>query len=205
MKLKSKSAPLPHFGGIAALTSSLVAPLIIRAWQSRGNAQRTSDPQTSDTTPASRIRWFESGETGVTFQDLFRSYLRGSSNITLVDPHVKSYRQIRILGEFLDSLTPVAQGEVILNLVTSTATESPEWAYGQVNALIKLQESAKARGIKLCVKFDETIHDRWIQTNEWTIMLGRGLDLWDAATCYNRTQEERPIAKKFAITYVNAK
>ena len=60
---------------------------------------------------------------------------------------------------------------------------------------------AAERGVHLTVEFDETNHDRWISTSQWTILLGKGIDFWAAHTCGSRQQRDRVIGQRFAVTY----
>lgn len=150
------------------------------------------------------VRWLNAAESGVTYRELFEAHLEGASTVSVVDPWIHSFRQIRLFAEFLEVLSSSASGAVHVYLTTSTAAGDGSWAFGQAKALVELQESFKERGVHLRVNFDETIHDRWIGTEDWTILLGKGLDIWDATTCYSRPQAERPISKKFAVTYLAA-
>lgn len=203
-----QTSPFPPgstpFGGLVELVASLGLSAI-RNWQAKQLRHDATSVHEAETPRSSEVRWFEPGEKGITYSSLFQHHLRGASEITIVDPHVKSFRQIRLFGELLESIIDVTQREVSIRLVTATASEHPEWAIGQLHAFIALQQSAKDRGVKLCVKFDETIHDRWVETDEWTILLGKGIDIWEASTCYSRPQEERPINKKFAVAYTATK
>lgn len=147
-------------------------------------------------------RWFEAGETHVTYRGVLGEHLQGEDQITIVDPHVKSFRQIRMLGELLASLARPDGAEVHVRLVTGRPSNGLEWEIGQATALMTVKEAAAERGVHLTVNFAETNHDRWITTPRWTIILGKGIDFWAAHTCGSRPEQDRIIGQKFAVTYI---
>ncbi|MBL5972902.1 MAG: hypothetical protein D3X82_03770 [Candidatus Leucobacter sulfamidivorax] len=195
--------PLLLLGGASSLLAGALAPLLMRSMDSRCTDVLEHSPA-QRTQLFEGVRWFGAGESGVTYRELFEVHLEGAGAISVVDPWIHSFRQIRLFAEFLEEVSSFASGEIHVHLTTSTALGDGSWALGQAKALIELQESFEARGVHLRVTFDETIHDRWIGTEDWTILLGKGLDIWDAATCYTRPPAERPISKKFAVTYLSA-
>lgn len=185
--------------------ASLLAGMFT-SWALRSKHSRRIDVVEEQSPQRSRqfegVRWFSAGESGVTYRELFAGHLEGANTLSVVDPWIHSFRQIRLFAELLEELSSLASGDINVHLTTSTATGDAGWALGQVKALIDLRETFEARGVHLSVSFDETIHDRWIGTKDWTILLGKGLDIWDPATCYSRPQAQRPISKKFTITYL---
>ena len=146
-------------------------------------------------------RWFEAGETGVTYRGVLGEHLQREDRIEIVDPHVKSFRQIRLLGELLESLARADGTEVHVRLVTGRPSNGRAWELGQARALMAAKEAAEKRGVHLTVDFDDTNHDRWITTSRWTIILGKGIDFWAAHTCGSRPEQDRAIGQKFAVTY----
>lgn len=150
-------------------------------------------------------RWFGAGESGVTYLGVLGEHLQGEDLITIVDPHVKTFRQIRLLGELLESLARPDGSEVQVRLVTGRPSNGLEWEMGQATALVAVKETAAERGVHLTVDFDETNHDRWITTSRWTIILGKGIDFWAAHTCGSRPENDRIIGQKFAVTYCRNK
>lgn len=169
--------------------------------------QVTTERLTRSVTPpaaelhAEAPRWFEPGETGVTYEAVLGKYIREEPSLVIVDSHIKSFRQIRNLRELLIGVVaPAATGPVDVRLVTAIADSSPEWEFGQTKALVELQEELVHHGITLKVEFDPANHDRWIETPAWQILLGKGLDFWDAWSSHNLPQESRRVAKRFAVT-----
>ena len=201
MKLSIPSSALSSTLGWFGLAVYLLAPLLVAPSREK---KRTEDPPRPPAPPvahATEVQWFEPGQVDVTFESMFKDLLSSATKIKIVDPYIRSFRQIHILEEFLNFVSSTGGQGTTVHLFTSKASESREWAYGQTLALLDLQVKAEARGLKLLVTFDESIHDRWIETDEWTILLGKGLDIWEPSTCYSRTQEDRPISKKFAVSY----
>lgn len=202
------STPLPR-ASAGAMLSALpltiglaLLPAFARFVRSARPAQ-ASEPQSSEQRGAlfEGTRWFEAGETDVTYQGILGSHLQGEDQITIVDPHVKSFRQIRMLGELLESLARPDGAEGHVRLVTGRPSNGLDWEIGQATALMAVKEAAAERGVHLTVDFDDTNHDRWITTSRWTIILGKGIDFWAAHTCGSRPQQDRIIGQKFAVTY----
>jgi ATP-dependent Lon protease len=156
-------------------------------------------------------REYQEGQRGVSFDSLLVPYLRGASQITIVDPYVRMYHQARNLMELVEG---IARGkdpadEVTLKLVTVENQEGPEKAQRQLEFLLQIKKSAGMLGIVLDVELVEpaTIHDRSITTDSgWKILLGRGLDIFqrvpdnpfDLATKHQKYRE----LKSFSITYL---
>lgn len=166
-------------------------------------ASKAKPPTLQPKAPLSEgTRWFEPGQTGVTYEEILGRHLESESSITIVDPHIKTFRQIRNLRELLlGAVADTSEGQIYVRLVTASATGGFDWEYGQASALVKLQEEVAEHGITLSVEFDDSNHDRWITTSKWKILLGKGLDLWDAQHAYGVPQELRPVGKRFTVTY----
>jgi ATP-dependent Lon protease len=70
-----------------------------------------------------------------------------------------------------------------------------------------IQDGAASVGIKLSVRFDDTIHDRSIRADSgWKILLGRGLDIFQKGSGSQfdigaRRQEFRQVVA-FGVTYM---
>jgi len=156
-------------------------------------------------------REYQEGQRGVSFDSLLVPYLRGASQITIVDPYVRMFHQARNLIELVEG---IARGkdpadEVALKLVTVENQDGPEKVQRQLEYLLQIKKSAGVLGIVFDVELvDPTaIHDRSITTDTgWKILLGRGLDIFqrmsespfDLATKYQKYRE----LKGFGITYL---
>jgi len=152
---------------------------------------------------------FHENQRGISFDTLFGSYLQGASQITITDPYLRLFYQVRNLMELLETIVKYKQPdeEVAVHLVTS---EDDFKAEQQRESFEKIKESCNAVGIDFTWEFDQTgsIHARHIATDHgWKILLDRGLDVFqnyemnDAFTFANRLQQYRPC-KAFEVTFI---
>jgi len=153
--------------------------------------------------PFEGTRWFHAQQTGVTYAEMLTTHLAGERDITIVDPHIKAPHQIENLGELLDILAAAAHG-VRVRLVTARASGGFAREWRQANLLWQLKDAVATRGVELTVEFDESNHDRWISTPRWTIVLGKGLDVWDGSIDRTVPQRERAVRQTFTVTYTRA-
>ena len=152
---------------------------------------------------------FQENQRGISFDSLFGPYLRGANKITVTDPYVRLYYQVRNFMEFLETVVKhkPREEEVAVHLVTIEDEFKGEL---QINHLEKIKEASGAVGIDFTWEFDitGTIHARHIVTdNGWKILLDRGLDIFqhyemnDTFTFANRLQGYRPC-KAFEVTFL---
>ena len=154
-------------------------------------------------------REFQENQRGVSYETLLLPYLRGATEITIVDPYVRQFHQARNLMELIEVLahSKDAADEVKVFLVTSETTDGAEKLQKQMEFLLRVKQAAAVAGITLEVKFDATIHDRSIVANSgWRINLGRGLDIFqfvpnDAFDLAAKLQQYRQV-RSFSITYI---
>ncbi|MBN2373123.1 BREX system Lon protease-like protein BrxL [bacterium] len=152
---------------------------------------------------------FQENQRGISFDALFGPYLRGAGKITVTDPYIRLFYQIRNLMEFLETVVKYKsrEEEVAVHLVT---TEDEFKGVQQQENFEKIKESCSTVGISFSWGFNSsgTIHARHIITDHgWKIILDRGLDIFqhyemnDVFTFANRLQQYRPC-KAFEVTYV---
>ena len=154
---------------------------------------------------------YQEGQRGVSYDTLLVPYLRGASQITIVDPYVRMFHQARNLMELVEGIARSKDpaDEVALKLVTVENQEGPERLQKQFEYLLQIKQSAAVLGIVFDVEFAEpqAVHDRSITTDTgWKILLGRGLDIFqrmsdspfDLAAKYQQYRE----LKGFGITYL---
>ena len=152
---------------------------------------------------------FQENQKGISFDTLFGPYLRGATVITITDPYIRLYYQVRNLMEFIE--TVVRQGsrdEVIaVHLITMEDEYKGEQ---QKENLTKIKNSCATVGVDFSWEFDAsgTIHARHVVTNHgWKISLDRGLDIFqhyemnDSFTFTNRLQQFRSC-KAFEVTFI---
>lgn len=145
---------------------------------------------------------------GFSFRKLFADHLRGARQITVLDPYVRAFWQIRNfmeLVQLIHELTPVGE-ETKIRLVTKS---DPDRCVEQDDNLRKIQDSCA--GSRVSVEYDydrdDTFHARSITTETgWKISLDRGLDIFQRYeispfTLAASVQEER-LTKAFEVTYL---
>ncbi|GAA1456573.1 BREX system Lon protease-like protein BrxL [Williamsia maris] len=152
-------------------------------------------------------RDFQENQRGVSYESLLLPYVRGATDIRIVDPYIRLPHQGRNLA---DLLALVALGkdpaeEIAVKLVTKENTG--DFQQQHLLMLKEIQDGVASVGIKFNVEWDETIHDRSITTdNGWKILLGRGLDIFQRGSrsqfdMGSRRQEFRHVVA-FGVTYI---
>ena len=174
------------------------------------DAEPTGGPEdSSQAEPREEHLTFKENQRGITFDSLLGPYVRGASRITVTDPYIRLFYQVRNFMELLETVAKLKprEEEVAVHLVT---IEDEFKGDQQKQYLFKMQESSGAAGICLTWEFTEpgTTHARHIVTDTgWKILLDRGLDIFqhyemnDAFTFANRLQQYRPC-KAFEVTFL---
>ncbi|NVK29382.1 MAG: BREX system Lon protease-like protein BrxL [Gammaproteobacteria bacterium] len=172
----------------------------------------TPSPENSrDTTPELKEQHIVvmENQRGISYDQLFGPYVSGSRHITITDPYIRLFFQVRNLMELLEMLVrhKSEEDEIVVSLITVEdefkGEQQREW-------LKQIQSSMLTVGIKFVYSFDNTgaLHARHIVTDTgWKISLDRGLDIFqpydmnDSFQLTNRMQKQRPC-KAFEVTYI---
>ena len=136
-------------------------------------------------------------------------YLAGAKQLTITDPYIRLFHQVRNLMELMETVAKVKpeDDEVAVHLVT---VEDDFKGDQQRENLQKIADACFGVGIKFTWDFDRsgTIHARHIVTDHgWKILLDRGLDVFqryemnDAFDFANRLQQHRQC-KAFEATFI---
>lgn len=159
--------------------------------------------------PEEKHLCFQENQKGACFDTLLGPYLLGARRITVTDPYIRKFYQVRNFMEFIETVAKhkTRDEEVLVHLVTSReefrTEQQEEW-------FEKIRASSVSAGIDFTWEFDETgtIHARHIITDHgWKILLDRGLDIFghyemnDSFVFENRLQSFRPC-KAFEVTFV---
>lgn len=155
---------------------------------------------------------FQENQKGLSFDTLLGPYLKGATVITVTDPYIRLFYQVRNFMEFLDTVVKhkAPDEEVSVHLVTRADEFKDEQ---QKDNFEKMKESARRVGVNFTWEFDgtSTIHARHIVTDHgWKISMDRGLDIFqhyemnDVFTFANRLQQYRPC-KAFEVTFINSR
>lgn len=147
---------------------------------------------------------------GYSFRRLFADHLRGAHEISVQDPYIRAFWQIRNFMEFIQlvhELTPEGE-ETKVSLLTKS---DPDHCVEQDENLRKIQESCAGSRVLVEYAYDkaDTLHARSITTDTgWKIALDRGLDIYQRyeISPFNLAagiQDER-LTKAFEVTYLRA-
>jgi len=172
-------------------------------------AQAPTETSAGPVGPAPGHVTFAENQKGVSFDALFGPWLDGASEITLTDPYIRVYHQMRNLMELLETIAiRKSDGEdVRFRLLTAPDSEDLERQSGY---LAQIRDGIAPLGVEFSWEFDgtNTIHARHLVTNTgWKILLDRGLDLFQRADLNsgfspaNRHQRFRQV-KAFEVTYL---
>ena len=166
--------------------------------------------KTDDTSgPKEQHLTFQENQKGISYDALFAPYFKDAKKITITDPYIRIFFQIRNLMEFMETVInnkPI-EDEVEVHLITMENDRDPQQ---QIEYFKEIQNSVQTAGISFTWEFDNsgTIHARSIVTDTgWKISLDRGLDIFqqyamnDVFSLANRLQEYRSC-KAFEITYI---
>jgi len=116
------------------------------------------------------------GQRGISYERLFKPYLRGAKQIKIVDPYIRYDYQIHNLINFCEFIAP-EQDEIELMLVT--VEDSPEQEVELSAKLNELQSSLVKDHIRFTYTLEKGLHDRYIEADSgWRVILGRGLDIY---------------------------
>jgi ATP-dependent Lon protease len=154
------------------------------------------------------VVWQEN-QRGLTFDKLIGPYLKGARQITITDPYIRLFHQMRNVMELMETLAKLKpdEDEVLAHLVT---IEDDFKGEQQKDNLQRIADACAAVGIRFTWEFDAsgTIHARHIVTDHgWKILLDRGLDVFqryemnDAFDFANRLQQHRQC-KAFEATII---
>ena len=148
---------------------------------------------------------FRMGQTGVSYEKLFASYMANANEITVEDTYIRAPWQIKNFMEFalmLINTRPV--DDLKLNLITNEEDDKlPEL----IDRLDDIKDDLATYGIDFEYKFRD-FHDRCIKTDTgWTISLGRGLDMFEKYNTFSiaSSRQDMRKCKEFTVTFMKTK
>jgi len=155
------------------------------------------------TLPGHELRELRDGEPDVTYEALFRDKLAGAEWIRIVDPYVRKSYQIGNLEAFVDQVgvRPGCRLELV------TMFEQDE-RYGlnreeeSRRELERLRTRWADEEVEFAYRFDPAIHDRYIESPQWRILLGRGLDIYYPPDFSPRGEYLGRRARRTTIVYL---
>ena len=154
-------------------------------------------------------RTIRENQKGISYDSLFGEYLKGAKTITLTDPYIRIFYQLRNFMEFIECCLrcKAEEEDLAIHLVTVKDEFKDEQ---QLHSLMTMQQTCANNGITLTWDFDTTgtLHARHIITDTgWKISLDRGLDIFqhydmnDSFSLSNRLQQYRGC-KAFEVKYL---
>lgn len=149
--------------------------------------------------------FFRMGQTGVSFEKLFAPYLKNATEITVEDPYIRTPHQVK---NFMEFVTMVVENNPAENLKLILVTNEEEKKLPElIDRLDDIKDDLVEYGIEFEYKFRE-FHDRCIKVNTgWTIILGRGLDIYEKHSPYSvaASRQEKRKCKEFRIAFIKSK
>lgn len=135
----------------------------------------TSDEEEIQTLTEKTIK-IADGESGYSYESLFKPYLIGAKKIKITDPYIRHEYQIKNFVVFLSTIAP-GDGYIEIDLITNSDDQFNK--VEQEKKFSEIQNDLVRHGIKFEFFFDDKIHDRVIEAdNGWRIKPGRGLDIY---------------------------
>lgn len=150
---------------------------------------------------------FRLGQTGVSYKSLFAEYLQDAKSITIEDPFIRTFWQLKNLTEFLSMLTETRQVEGLKIHLITNENEEDDKIPALIDDLDDIKEDLATVGLEFTYEFKD-FHDRCIKTDTgWIITLGRGLDIFEP---YNKfslgsMQQSKRKCKEFSVVYSRVK
>lgn len=155
-------------------------PTELEVAQPASESERTHRPRISqqERVIAPRHIAVRANQKGVTYKSLFGEYLKGATQIEIIDPYIRAPFQIDNLIEFINLIREAntdAESIAISLNTNNTDDKIPE----MIDIFDALTDDLATYGIEFTYKF-EADHDRAIILNNgWTINLSRGLDIFE--------------------------
>ena len=140
---------------------------------------------------------------GVSYQNLFGDYFAGAKSIKIIDPFIRLPYQIRNLVELINVILNHKKSDEVIEveLITSNIEDFIDQSKEQ---FFELSDNLKQSGINFSFQFDDSVHDREILIDDnWKIILGRGLDMWQKTNGYFDIAEINQLFRKcrrFSVT-----
>lgn len=152
---------------------------------------------------------YEENQKGISYEKILIAHLIGAKIITIYDPYIRLFYQIKNLMEFLQMILKIRpEGEDIkVKLITQYDEFRPNESEEKLE---QLKDSIDGSGIAFEFEFDQSkdFHARSVETDTgWKITLDRGLDIFqpydfkNPFNLANNLQEER-LCKRFEVTYL---
>jgi len=116
------------------------------------------------------------GATGFSYETIFRPYLKGSDQIVIEDPYIRTHHQLINFLRFCEIVVRIAKPKKICLI---TKFDNQNEADRAMATLEIISRSLKERNVDLEIKLNRDLHDRQVRLNSgWTVKIGRGPDIY---------------------------
>jgi hypothetical protein len=163
------------YNATPSLVEKAVADLQKLLEGSKAVTEKSLKAPSSDT----KMEELQDGAQGITYEKLFGEYIRGVNWLKIVDPYIRLPYQIRNLEDLLKVVRPA--GDLRVELVTMYEF-NPKYNRSDEDIsrdrLDSLKQRLSRQGIDFRYSFNPKAHDRYLETQDWRIILGRGLDIF---------------------------
>lgn len=139
---------------------------------------------------------------GVTYKDLFGDYLRTAREIHVTDPFIRQPYQIDNLVDFIQMVKDISTVQDTIKIHLSTQNDDDEKVAEVIDSFSDLADELLPMGIEFTFEF-KADHDRLITTDTgWTIVLGRGLDIYEKFSRFSlgRCSQKNRRCKAFNVS-----
>lgn len=117
-------------------------------------------------------------QSNISYDRLFGHYLENATVFTIQDPYIRLPHQFRNFLELCSLIYEKNKDAENLKIHLITWNEI-EYQQNSIDAFDEIRMSLEEMNIDFTYELKPSVHDRHITTNnDWKIILGRGLDMW---------------------------
>jgi ATP-dependent Lon protease len=139
----------------------------------------------------------EEGAKGISYRNLFLSFLQDCSEIKLIDPYIRLPHQVQNFKDFCEILYEIKTPKISLTLVTSHELNRQPESKKLLEELKKTFSMNNKIEFNYTLKSDKELHSRKIIIdNKRKIILDRGLDIFLKQDFGNETNDSRSQEKR---------
>ncbi len=166
------------------------------------------DTETNDELQAGEHVVVPENSKGYSYQRLFAAHLKGAAKITIRDPYVRQFWQVRNVLELLHVIhSGIPDGEEVeVHLITQSDPKQPEKQDKNLNQVVDTMQGSK---VNFTFEYDSdpSFHARSITTDTgWKVTLDRGLDFFQPydmkALSFGAMSQEERMTRSCEITYL---
>jgi ATP-dependent Lon protease len=144
---------------------------------------------------STKIINIKDNDIGYSYDLLFLPFIKNSKEVKIIDPFIRLPYQIENFLTFCKILSNSKVNK--LHLITSFDINDEEQKGKNELKLNEIAKALKKKNIEFIFEFSESIHDRYIQTDDgWNITLGRGLDIFYKPDSWFDLDKDNQIKRK---------